>query len=284
MPIIRINTDGRVWIRPAMANQILLKDENRLSAIRSCHTRVIADLLPVRDLTIAIHAYSAKSLALLAFIIAPLSNIHTLRLCICTEILPCHVVALPTPSVIRILRYTAVHPSALAILCQFSQHATYVHTDSDPHNILHPSWLPSVTFVRIFAGIITANRHLLVAERFPHLTHIRAISNGEVYFYIPSPPLMYPPSSRRSVSMCRLCVQNNHPRIQFDPNTSYLHAFFDSITQSPLGAILASFFLSVDRFTTIDPLVAARIPRHLSSRDGVLGPESDFLHGDITSI
>ena len=191
-----------------------------------------------------------------------------------------HIPPLFTPSRIRVVWYESDNPSCLPLLYHLCKFVTHFTTSVDHFFLLPPtpSLLPSVTHLRITAhaddtdDAIYPHRLQSVIDRFPHLTYIDTRYVPLDVLSLVRIPVRQPP-----ITVPNRFTANRIPPIPFSPRMSYLRRPLCQSADHPLGAVLASFFLAVDRITAIDPLVVLQISYHLTSRDGVDSPETAFI-------
>lgn len=237
---------------------------------------------PAKTLHIAIEACSSRSIQTIADIIARLPDVTYLDIKITCDV-PFPVTLAP-PFTIRALAYHTSLPAGLDIIHQFASHAT--HIAARITDLSHSPVLPSISFLIIIFTPNTAHLFNTIPDlirQFPLLQGLAVgyINTRQIDTPIPiSHPTLRYIHPRIAIApkyfLPQLCIGPKFPPVPFRPSTSYLHICH-------LGRLLASFFLATHRIASdIDPFVVARIPHHLTSYDGVCGPETT-LYGQYVS-
>jgi hypothetical protein len=233
-------------------------------------------------LNIVIHDAPHASWQVVATIVANLRYITTARIMSSYSALDHSAVRIPplsTPSRIRVMYFTSDCPEFFPIICDLGKFVTHLATPVDsflPHP--DPSFLPSVTHLRITSyfdvtGDTTYPRRLQsLIDYFPHLTYLDVRSVPSAPASVVRIPIRQPPIVVHERSTNDIIAP-----IPFRPLMSDLRRPLCQSTGHPFGAVIASFFLAVDRITAIDPLVVLQILYHLTDRDGVYSPETTFI-------
>jgi hypothetical protein len=303
MTVVYINSSTGSTFVPVSSTErhtnlsiVILASNSRYDGISAVSVNdIVEHVSRIRMSTISISGTvsSDAALASLVAIIAPLSCITLLTL---TNLefgaeLDSSVV-LHTQSAIRAVRIGYYDPFLCRVdpcFYQFVTHACLVVRHIRQTSIdQFAAMFPSLTFLRL-AGSLASDVDFiqLAINKLPRLTCLDIVASHEfipnrdsIVLHHPNIVHFYPIASlnRRASRMPRLSDNDRRPPVPFNPHTSYLYTYFPrfrgSVTQ--LGHLIASMLLSANRLFSLDPLVVARIPRHLTSYDGVDGPETSI--------